>query len=363
MIYNQAFKDCSGFNGTLRLLCKNATRQGETFRGCSGFTGLEIGEGVTSIANYEFYGCSGMTGTLVIPDSVTSFGTYAFGSCSGFTGTLTIPSVMTEIGYSAFRDCSGFTSLALPSGLTTIQSNAFDGCTGMTGALTLPDSIQTVGDSAFRNCGFTGSLTLPEGLSSFNSSSFACPGITGTLTIPSSITGTTMANAFTGMLQVRKIINHSTAKIQLAGNFIDQNDEESFFVQSGTTEHLKAYTVSTTGAKVYTMVGQGVYFRNGEETERFGPADFVLPADVTVIQDEAFAGIKASVVDIPDTCTQIGARAFKDCLSLTQIRIPENCEIGEDVFENCVFVTIFGKVGSPADTYCKSHDNCALVEE
>ncbi len=39
---------------------------------------------VTSIGNYAFYGCSGLT-SVTIPESVTSIDSYAFNGCSGLT--------------------------------------------------------------------------------------------------------------------------------------------------------------------------------------------------------------------------------------------------------------------------------------
>ena len=61
---------------------------------------------VTSIGDYTFRGCSGLTGTLTIPNSVTSIGSYAFFGCSGLT-SVTIPNSVTYIGDEAFSGCSG----------------------------------------------------------------------------------------------------------------------------------------------------------------------------------------------------------------------------------------------------------------
>ncbi|MGN1227625.1 MAG: leucine-rich repeat domain-containing protein [Christensenellales bacterium] len=40
---------------------------------------------LTQIYPYAFYGCSGLTGSITIPEGVTSIGTYAFYGCSGLT--------------------------------------------------------------------------------------------------------------------------------------------------------------------------------------------------------------------------------------------------------------------------------------
>ena len=58
---------------------------------------------VTSIGDYAFYDCSGLT-SVTIPNSVTSIGDYAFSGCSGLT-SVTIPNSVTSIGSYAFEYC------------------------------------------------------------------------------------------------------------------------------------------------------------------------------------------------------------------------------------------------------------------
>ena len=101
---------------------------------CIGLTSVTIPNSVTSIADYAFEGCSSLT-SVTIPNSVTSIGKWAFISCSGLT-SVTIPNSVTSIGNMAFAYCSGLTSVTLPNN-ATIHSKAFIGA----GAKTTIDSV------------------------------------------------------------------------------------------------------------------------------------------------------------------------------------------------------------------------------
>ncbi len=66
-----------------------------------------------------------------------------------------------------------------------------------------------------------------------------------------------------------------------------------------------------------------------------------------------------------DTCTSIGAGAFKDCAKLEQIRVPANCAIGDGAFSGCGTVFVYAPAGSPAETWCSNpaNANCIFCEE
>ena len=66
----------------------------------------------------------------MIPSGVTSIGEYAFGGCRGLT-SLTISDGVTSIGYGAFSVCSGLKSVTIPSGVTSIGEYAFGDCSNL----------------------------------------------------------------------------------------------------------------------------------------------------------------------------------------------------------------------------------------
>ena len=65
-----------------------------------------------------------------------------------------------------------------------------------------------------------------------------------------------------------------------------------------------------------------------------------LPAFLTTIETEAFDGIAAEAVIIPDGCITIEPRAFVDCENLLYVRVPAGVEIPEDAFSGCPYVMI-----------------------
>ena len=136
-----------------------------------GIKTVTIEYGITSIGDYVFRGCCGMT-ELTLPNSVRSIGKYAFDSCTGLTN-LALPSSVTSIGSAAFQGCSGLTELTLPNSLTEIGKYAFRGCSGLT-ELTLPNSITSIGDFAFYGCSGLTELILPNSVRSIGDGAFIC---------------------------------------------------------------------------------------------------------------------------------------------------------------------------------------------
>ncbi len=141
---------------------------------------LVIPNSVTSIGDYAFYGCSGLT-SITIPNSVTSIGYRAFNNCSALTA------IQVEDGntvYDSRNDCNaiiettsntllfGCQNTIIPNDVVTIGECAFWGCSPLT-AITIPNSVTSIGRCAFTNCSGLTSISMPNSVTSIDYCAFS----------------------------------------------------------------------------------------------------------------------------------------------------------------------------------------------
>ena len=183
-IGDYAFSSCHGL--TSITIPNSVTSIGEhAFESCSGLTSINIPNGLTSIQMWTFSGCISLT-SVTIPSSVISIDYYAFGHCVSLT-SVTISNGVTTIGSNAFSDCSSLTSIEIPSSVTSIGSSAFWGCSGLT-SIEIPSSVTSIGSYVFYGCSGLTSISIPSSVTSIGSSAFSrCSGLTS-IEIPSSVT-------------------------------------------------------------------------------------------------------------------------------------------------------------------------------
>lgn len=123
---------------------------------------------------------------IILPDTLQSIGESAF-VLSSLSGSLIIPEGVVTVKQRAFQGCSAFTGkLSLPSTLEEIQIQAFSECK-FSGELSLPPSIKEIGEMAFFNCMFSGNLTLPENLEKLEREAFYNCYFSGNLKIPNKV--------------------------------------------------------------------------------------------------------------------------------------------------------------------------------
>ena len=214
------------------------------FSGCSGLTSITIPNTVTSIGDYAFNHCRGLT-SVTIPNSVTSIGDNAFSECSGLT-SVTIPNSVTSIGKSAFYRCTGITQtiivndmfVFLPKGyeghysiaenISIIIGGAFEECSGLT-SVTIPNSVTSIGEYAFRFCSSLTSVTIPNSVTSIGSQAFShCSGLTS-VTIPKSVTSIG-SGAFSDCNSIKKLYYDCTVN-----PFINSNVLKELYIGDNTS--------------------------------------------------------------------------------------------------------------------------------
>ncbi|MBR4546136.1 MAG: leucine-rich repeat protein [Oscillibacter sp.] len=97
--------------------------------------------------------------TVQIKQGVTSIGDAAFAGCSSLT-SVTIPDSVTSIGGEAFCDCSNLIDIIIPDSVISIGDAAFSSCRRLTN-ITIPDSIVDFGLWVFYDCSSLNSVSIP----------------------------------------------------------------------------------------------------------------------------------------------------------------------------------------------------------
>ena len=281
---------------------------------------------VTSIGEFAFYGCSGLS-SVTIPDSVTSIWDYAFSDCSGLA-SVTIPNSVTIIWNGAFSYCSGLTSVTIPASVTTIWDWAFSGCSGLT-SVAISNSVTFIGDGAFSNCSGLKSVTIPDSVTSTGYGAFAGCSDLASVTISDSVTsiGEWVFSSCSSLKSVT--IPDSVTSIR----------EWAFYGCSS----LASVTIPDS----VMSIGEGAF------EDCSGLKSVTIPDSVTSIGEGAFYGCSSlASVTIPDSVMSIGERCFAGCSGLKTLYLPSRFEghtLAMGISPGCSVVFYSGK--TPSYTY------------
>ena len=328
---------------------------------------------ITSYNGYATY--------LAIPETiggapVKAIGPEAFAR-HAYLAFLELPEGLESIGDSAFYNCETLGRVRFPSTLKTIGSNAF--YNAYKSSVLELTSVESIGDYAFYFAGLKGSLELPEGLKSIGENAFeACTNMGANLYLPSTLESIG-SNAFKGDYNIQYIVLESPTAPMLGENVfagcdylydIDLNahgtrqemqqwqayvdalglpcrvwraqDPTAQSPEKGAYQYENRVLTEYTGTKTrihphltvskepVVGLGDGV-FKDSQTIEYFSVAH---NAEFTTIGAESFMNSSLREVDLFDSVTTIGARAFANCAQLETLTLPDSLTtIGEGALD------------------------------
>ena len=369
---------------------------------------IAIPDGVTSIGDYAFFACTGLT-SVTIPDSVTSIGNYAFYNCEGLT-SVTIGSSVESIGEDAFRYCYKLVEVYNKSSLNITAGSSsygyagyyaknvyteengswltdtadgycflYDGAKGYLVSyygeatdISLPDSFTAydgtiVNSYEINRYAFYGntaltSVTISDSVTSIGESAFEdCTGLTS-VTIGSSVESIG-EDAFRYCYKLVEVYNKSSLNITAGDSsygYVGYYAKNVYTEENGSwfTDTADGYRFIYDGAKGYLV---GYY---GEATAITLPDSFTAYDGTTVNSYEIYKyafykNTALTSVTIGNSVESIGEDTFWGCTGLTSVTIGNSVEsIGEYAFYNCTglaSVTIpdsVTSIGYDAFSYC-----------
>ena len=304
-------------NGEIAVQVMGDVDEFSGFENDSTLKGLVIGTSCINILSATFDDCTGLTGSLTIPDSVTSIGYSAFLSCTGFTGSLTIPDSVESIEDGAFSFCSGFTgglNIGTNANLTTLPRRVFLDCSGLTGAIEIPSNITVIDNNAFNGCSSFTSLILHDDITRIGISCFSgCSNVSGTLSLPANLTALEQGafincQNLTGSLVIPSGVATVGGEAFASCGFNGTLDLNNAISIGGGAFGYCSFTGTLDIPDSVTTIGGWTFRDNNFTAVTIGSGLAAIP--------NGFVAFCASVTDtlvLPATVSSVGNNAFNGC--------------------------------------------------
>ena len=298
---------------------------------------IVIPEGVERIGRAAFKNTP--NSVVVLPDSVREIGEEAFMNYADYK--ISLPASLETIGSSAFENAN-LNELELPEGLVIIGDRAFYNCWALT-EVNFPSTVTTVGAEAFgKSSGIARDITYlsftSDTLPTFGADAFYNIAALADVDMPwdcSREAWLTACGTFAAMGAENCTVWRNNPPSTVAEKPANSSDVVTFengllMVYNGNQESLTLWT-SYDGEEIVGL-GEGV-FRDNQALKRFYPHHCGW---FTTIGASAFEGSGVEYVEMFDSITIVGSRAFADCASLTAIELPMSLEsVAADAFSGC----------------------------
>lgn len=306
---------------------------GMAFSECTALETVKLPEGITSIGDRAFEFCSSLV-NLNIPKGVKTIGTKAFLRCSSWTGEVDLPQI-TVLPQQVFYDCRNLKRLTFATGITSIGEEALAQCGGL-GALTFDEGLTSIGQKAFYWSSIT-ELHLPESLKSL--SDWMCKDCENLqkVTLPNSLTEIAKG-AFRSCKQLTEI-NIPTALTTI---------RETAFDECAMLKELNLSNVTTLEEYAFrncTQLTKVILAKNLESipVEAFSSctslADVTWPQNLKAISYYAFYEAPIATLQLPETVTSIGDKAFSNNKAITRFVFPKHVDKVLSTFSGCTNLT------------------------
>jgi uncharacterized repeat protein (TIGR02543 family) len=313
---------------------------------------------ITTIGDYAFYNCEGLT-SIVVPNSVTTLNQYAFAFCYHLI-SVGMSNSLTTIGNYAFESCFRLNSINIPNTVVTIGNWAFYDCSGLV-SLEIPASVISIGNYSFYDCTkLTHIISWANNPPALGNNVFV--GVDKSIPVYVSAGRISIYQAVYGW---NEFTNYQE---------ITNNGENIFFADVNVKALCVAnWDINGDGELSYSeaavVTNLGEVFKNNTTIISFNELQYFT--GLTTIGEDAFRGCEnLSLVTIPNFVNSIGDYAFRGCYDLTSIVIPNSViVIGNYAFYSCfdlVLVTIGNSVifiGNYAFSWCSDLSSMSVLAE
>ena len=163
-----AFYGCTNLE-TVTLGTKVESLGYAAFSGCTNLSSINLNDNITSFDNSVFLNCTSLT-SVVLGESILEMGSSVFNGCTNLR-TVEIHQGCSVIGSSAFQDCKKLQTIDIPNSVIKIGSQAFQNCVNLTSAK-IGNGVQEIPQYTFLGCTRLNTVSLGSGILSVDYSAF-----------------------------------------------------------------------------------------------------------------------------------------------------------------------------------------------